>query len=420
MHLVSCGAGQTEFYLPIHKSLFIMLNMSHKYMKRRNVWRLFKIIKFKYSIIKVVLVLALLLLSNFYSFGNAARSTTIIFTNKTNFSLFCNKANLAHGIWRVYFPQIIQPGQTVSWTSESNGIMTGTEGVTYFNIYDVYNKNAQVDGSIVIYWNNPYVGNNSCNLSAPPSFGLNYQCSTGENNTINVIAFQQGPVSYVPLVYFPHEKISTLQLRIVTANTLRAGTDNMVYFGIGPMNWPIDGAGSNLEQGTDQIYNLSISDLELYADDIVIFEIEKKGLGGYYGTTDFPDGEWHLLYIELIVNGDKRIGRLVNQVIGSPNNPFWSTVIQTGAVNDPISYFARTLRMKPNSQEIQCPACACATTKAKRAGISGWIQKGAMPKIWVQGRVLWTPTLSADGLATIDIEIGSINIFQGQPIITPF
>jgi hypothetical protein len=41
--------------------------------------------------------------------------------------------NLDHGVWSgdnedAYPPDYIEPGQTVHWSSESNGIWTGTEG----------------------------------------------------------------------------------------------------------------------------------------------------------------------------------------------------------------------------------------------------------------------------------------------------
>ncbi|HYE69027.1 MAG TPA: hypothetical protein VEA58_10485, partial [Anaerovoracaceae bacterium] len=92
-----------------------------------------------------------------------ARSTEVVFTNSTAFVLQYNTANLGHGIWTVAPPQMIAPGATVRWKSESNGTGTGTEGIVNYRVMDP-RTNTEIDGEVIIHWINPFIGGNDLKL----------------------------------------------------------------------------------------------------------------------------------------------------------------------------------------------------------------------------------------------------------------
>jgi hypothetical protein len=59
-----------------------------------------------------------------------ARSTHLIFHNNTPFLLSRTGGSLDHGVFTEPFSFVdrIAPGQTVDWETESDGVLTGTEG----------------------------------------------------------------------------------------------------------------------------------------------------------------------------------------------------------------------------------------------------------------------------------------------------
>lgn len=82
------------------------------------------------------------------------------------------------------------------------------------------------------------------------------------------------------------EPIRTLSITIVTSNDWFAGTDNEVWFDIGPMAWKLDG---DFPRGSTRTIQLDVSRPPtdpLYVDDIVEVRLEKKGI---HGWTDAPD-----------------------------------------------------------------------------------------------------------------------------------
>ena len=64
------------------------------------------------------------------------------------------------GIWTLHPPEYISPGQEVYWRTESNGFMTGTSGMVFYDIY----WGGNYDKYFTIQWNDPYVGSNSYKL----------------------------------------------------------------------------------------------------------------------------------------------------------------------------------------------------------------------------------------------------------------
>src|SRR5262245_19434218 len=66
---------------------------------------------------------------------------------------------LCHGIWTggVRPPDVINPGETVTWASESDGIMTGTVGRMKYDIVAA-DATSRLLGKLALTWGNPFVG----------------------------------------------------------------------------------------------------------------------------------------------------------------------------------------------------------------------------------------------------------------------
>jgi hypothetical protein len=99
----------------------------------------------------------------------AARSVTINFDNTTDVALVFAKSHLDHGIWGAHPPQRIEAGASVSWEAESSGVATGTEGYVDFSL----ELGLGSSGTVHIYFDNPFVGSNSYDQSAPAAYALN-------------------------------------------------------------------------------------------------------------------------------------------------------------------------------------------------------------------------------------------------------
>lgn len=103
--------------------------------------------------------------------SGAARSTKITFVNSSPFNLIRVEQHLDHGIWMdsMHPPEVIEPGQTVAWGSESSGFMTGTEGSAEYRICGNYENAGPQDLriSFKVHWDNPYDGSNSRSHSWP-------------------------------------------------------------------------------------------------------------------------------------------------------------------------------------------------------------------------------------------------------------
>ncbi|MGQ8826222.1 LGFP repeat-containing protein [Bacillus sp. NA_146.1] len=110
---------------------------------------------------------------------NAPRSVVLQITNHTNSPLRKVREKLDHGGWAATPTAEIPPGQTLVFGAQSASwsVATGTEGsVTYAG-----------DGvEMTVYWNNPFVGNNSCNISVTGPKSIQYVgtrvCGAGNTN----------------------------------------------------------------------------------------------------------------------------------------------------------------------------------------------------------------------------------------------
>ncbi|TFL07191.1 hypothetical protein BDV98DRAFT_557421 [Pterulicium gracile] len=116
----------------------------------------------------------------------ASRSVLVKFTNSSVAFLGRTSWKLDHGIWTddsLPPENIAMGGVTVSWESESDGFMTGTEGSVVYTFPDGQT-------TITIYWDNPWATGNvySVTLSGPLSsqYSGTYTGGSDDNATVEV------------------------------------------------------------------------------------------------------------------------------------------------------------------------------------------------------------------------------------------
>jgi PLAT/LH2 domain len=226
-------------------------------------------------------------------------------------------------------------------------------------------------------------------------------------------------------------RICKLTVEITTRKDRGAGTDNAVYFDIGPMSWRLNTARNDFESGGTDEFDISPpADLKLTTDDILWLRLHKKGLFGITGTRDGFDGAWHPEQVVLIVNGVPWPAANIDEPLNS-RCWFWRKPV---TMNPPNPYsnaanFARTLRLQPN-QELRTvdKLSGFLTIGVKKLGISGWLNlpermeclngrplRQQLNKPWsvcATGRVN-ASAKSTDGLGTIDLKVGKIE-FCGE------
>lgn len=222
-------------------------------------------------------------------------------------------------------------------------------------------------------------------------------------------------------------RICRLAVQISTEKARGAGTDDSVYFDIGPLAWRLNNPKHNDFVGghVDQ-FDLPFSqDIKLAKDDILWRRLQKKGVFGLTGTSDGLDGAWHPERLVLIVDGVPEPAITIKEPLNS-SCWFWS---EPRAFNVRESYanatnFVRSLRMEQNCELKSFDKfIGFATTPFKKMGISGWLDCpdsrecsegkrcqtcGEMPKkVCATGQVAASAT-STDGLATIDLKVSKI------------
>jgi hypothetical protein len=104
-----------------------------------------------------------------------ARTAQIYLYNATSFPLNLIASHLCHGKWtnKVQPPQQVTAGSQVSWESQSDGFLTGTQGWAKYTLTRTTGENEQV----LVSWDNPYVpakgtpyingGDSTYNISPP-------------------------------------------------------------------------------------------------------------------------------------------------------------------------------------------------------------------------------------------------------------
>lgn len=214
--------------------------------------------------------------------------------------------------------------------------------------------------------------------------------------------------------------VKYLKVRIVTARRRGAGTDNAVYFDIGPLAWKLGRRFHNdFESGDDDTYLLPVPKGFTTAD-ILWLRLHKKGIAGYTGTRDGFSGAWHPQSITVFVNDDEFT---TVQISSSLNSRCWywrSNVSSYVGLN----LLVRSLRINPNEKlGFVGKTSAFLTTKVfKNNGISGWLSSPAQKEcrssdqeaapdfpssICVMGEVT-RKDKSTDGYETIDMRLTQI------------
>jgi hypothetical protein len=107
----------------------------------------------------------------------AARSVQVNFTNSSDVALTLSSDSLSHGCWTTQPPNTIAVGASVSWESESCGVATGTEGEATYTF--------AAGGSAHFHWDNPFVGSNSYDQSAPVGYSAIRSGGDGNNATVS-------------------------------------------------------------------------------------------------------------------------------------------------------------------------------------------------------------------------------------------
>jgi len=218
--------------------------------------------------------------------------------------------------------------------------------------------------------------------------------------------------------------IGSLSVRIKTKNRFGAGTDNDVYFDIGPLGWKLGSPRDDFERGSDDTYQLDLPS-SISSDDIVWLQLQKKGIGGVVGTTDLPDGEWLPESIHLLVNGKEFLSYDINQWLvnnwsdlkGSVGHWSWRRIVDQYAGLTPSELFVRTLRLRANDPLTPGDEDAAALfTNFKYLGFSGWIDL-SLPVTCAVGTLIREPARSADGLATIDIALEGVDVGNTRYIL---
>ncbi|MFD8979027.1 Crystal protein ET79 [Streptomyces sp. NPDC059564] len=112
--------------------------------------------------------------------GQPARSTAVALTNSTTQHLTRLRSGLDHGCWSTNSlpPDYIARGVATSWTSESCGFATGTQGHTTYKI-------TGTNDEVTLRWDNPFSGSNSYSCDAPSGYSCNWSGGSGNNASVS-------------------------------------------------------------------------------------------------------------------------------------------------------------------------------------------------------------------------------------------
>jgi len=114
----------------------------------------------------------------------ASRSVLVDFQNQTSQTLTRTNFGLEGGIWssgpngQMVPPDQIPPNTNVTWQSESNGFLTGTQG---FANYQIAGNSSQ---TVAVTWDNPYAGSDSYTGVCSPPYALDPLGGEGDNATV--------------------------------------------------------------------------------------------------------------------------------------------------------------------------------------------------------------------------------------------
>jgi len=129
----------------------------------------------------------------------AARSVQIQFTNATDFPLNLIASHLCHGKWTndgAKPPQQVAARSMVSWESQSDGILTGTQGWVKYKLAPSSGNNEQV----LVSWDNPYVPATGTPWIVPSESIYNISPPCGNDSTGGFAS--KGPSSFPDTTMF--------------------------------------------------------------------------------------------------------------------------------------------------------------------------------------------------------------------------
>jgi hypothetical protein len=142
--------------------------------------------------------------------------------------------------------------------------------------------------------------------------------------------------------------------------------------------------------------------------------LTKKGVFGFDGTGDGPNGGWNPHRIHLFVNDEQYAVQDIDQWIDA-SNQVWRHDLRP--FDHSGERFARSLRLFQNEglSEFAKASALVITPLVKAQGISGWWNT-SLPTTCATGTLIRDPIKSFDGLATIDLEVESVQV-GGQQFI---
>jgi hypothetical protein len=100
-----------------------------------------------------------------------ARTVRCFLDNQTDSPLFFDSDHHDHGEFTGGWspPAVIAPGTTGEWRTESDGILTGTEGRVKYGTGVTTSAGSHME-FLDCYWDNPYIGTNEASMSAVEDF----------------------------------------------------------------------------------------------------------------------------------------------------------------------------------------------------------------------------------------------------------
>ncbi len=212
-------------------------------------------------------------------------------------------------------------------------------------------------------------------------------------------------------------RVISLKVRIVTMRNRGAGTDNAVYFDVGPLAWKLNCFFRNdFEAGSDDTYDLKVPP-GMTTDDILWVRLHKKGIFGVTGTKDGIAGAWHPESVTLLVNDVEFVKIRPTHALNS-SCWYWRAPKPD---NSDLDLFARSLRIRPNDKlNFADKALGFFSTHFfKETGLSGWIadplerecdgvfrgrEGDELTVVCADGEITRRAS-STDGLQTIDLRI---------------
>jgi hypothetical protein len=126
----------------------------------------------------------------------SARTVTVtLFNNLENTQLILVGSGLSHGEWGAQPPEKIPAATDLLWSSQSDGFLTGTQGwARYYPVRlkppgNVVPPQVPDDQTIYIAWDNPFVGSDSYQISAPPPYVLAFVPGSGDEGNQDRLSF---------------------------------------------------------------------------------------------------------------------------------------------------------------------------------------------------------------------------------------